>query len=216
MTTSANVKVSCIINGYTDTVTLTSPTGTSLTVGCLKMVGGYDAFNDAEKSLLLRLIKVTRNRGTVTLPLSYDEMRTFKAAAERTAPAKSAPAPADVYHEHVAHKAAFAAHEAAQERAAYEAEMKRDEAYGEPETYREDEADDMDQYAEQEEHPRRFVMYTSKNGRTFRYLVVEEYTDTIMYGFRKGQRVKCVMLKPTAWVGDAFSVPASKCQPCND
>ena len=61
------------------------------------------------------------------------------------------------------------------------------------------------------EAPRR-VRYTSNQGRVGIYTVVEEYTDTIMYGARRGQNVKCLMIKPTAWVGEPFGVLACRCE----
>lgn len=59
----------------------------------------------------------------------------------------------------------------------------------------------------------RFVKYTSRSGGTTRvYRVLGSYTDEIMYGVRRGQRVRCLRLEKPWAPGESFGVLASRCE----
>lgn len=58
----------------------------------------------------------------------------------------------------------------------------------------------------------RWVEYTSNGGNTRTYKVVGSFVDTIMYGPRRGSKVRCLRLEKPWKKGETFAVVAAKCK----
>lgn len=179
--------------------------------------GAWGALGETQKQVIVTLTRTHIPGKAITMDLSYDDMKVFKAMAESQG-ARAEEVVIGTFilgaKENAEVDRAFAQQEKKAEEKAfasdpdYQQDCRHVKAAEEAKRQYEDEVGENFQEPAQ----RREVNYRSKSGRMDRYEVVEEFRDRINFGPHKGRMVAFFRLRPLNWTGNPFAVPASRCE----